>query len=66
MGYFRSPKTKQAKRMAEADLVDGVPVRGKRTPANIPDSYDDINVAAWRDRCWKRFRKFRYWRVASQ
>lgn len=65
MGYFRYPRTKQAKAVAAGDAADGLPPRGKRTACNIVDSYDDISVAAREDRSWKRFRKLKWRRIAS-
>lgn len=64
MGYFRAPRTMNEQRAAEAHVVDGLKVRGRRKAHNLPDSYDDIGVAAWFNRNWKRFRKTR-WREAS-
>lgn len=63
MAYFRYPRTKQEKTVAAADVVDGVKRRGKRSIMNIPDSYDDLRVAAWTDRSWKRLRKLKWRRI---
>lgn len=53
--YFRHPKTAQEKRKYydHPELV-----RGKRTPRNLPDSYDDYWVKKQRN--WKSKRKTQY------
>lgn len=60
MSYHRKPKTAQE---ARAAFASPVAVRGKRTPRALPTSYSDIDVAARRDRSWKRYRAAQ-WRAA--
>lgn len=43
---LRYPKTQSEKRLVASSLEQGVPVRAKRNPKNLPDSYDDLIVSA--------------------
>lgn len=42
MSFFRHPKTTAERRAAEACPV---PIRAKRNPVNLPNSYTDVNFA---------------------
>lgn len=42
--WLRNPKTQQEKKQSENAKDQDVPVRGKRSKQNLPDSYDDIPV----------------------
>jgi len=53
MAYFRKPKTMAERRAVSASPV---PVRRKRSIRALPSTFDDIDVAARRDRSWKRYR----------
>jgi hypothetical protein len=44
--WLRHPKTKQEKKEAETAKEEGVKVRGKRSPRNLPDLYDDKPVGS--------------------
>ena len=55
MSFFRKPKT-QAERKAnqEGDA------RPNRSPANLPNAWDDNPKASRDDRNWKKFRKTKW------
>lgn len=57
--YYRRPKSTNEKRWANAwvDEEYAIKPRGKRTPHNLPDAWDDCVRADIGDRCWKRHRK---------
>lgn len=44
--WLRHPKTKQEKKEAGKAKEEGVKVRGKRSPRNLPDLYDDKPVGS--------------------
>jgi len=52
---FKKPKTTQ-ERKANQDW----PVRGRRSPRQLPDEYDDVHRSNIRQRSWKRYRKTQY------
>ena len=55
MAYHRKPRTRQERREYQVGLV-----RAKRSPANLPNSWDDIPKSSAGDRSWKRQRKTRW------
>ena len=56
-GCYRNMRTTQEKRMYYAHCND-VNIRGKRTPKNLADPYDDIYFSPGKN--WKRKRKTQY------
>lgn len=65
-GRFRFPRTIGVFRAGDASLSsEGEPaMRGRRGRKYLPSAYDDRQVAARRDRSWKRYRVTR-WKAAS-
>ena len=63
-GSYRHPKTTQERRAngVRSDEDSHYEyVRGGRKGKNLPNSYDDLAVAAWKERrCWKSNRKNQY------
>lgn len=65
-GYHRSPKTTQERRAtgvrSDRDEYSHYEyARGKRRGKNLPNSYDDLRVAAYDERrCWKTQREKQY------
>ena len=59
--YYKHPKTTQEKRIGYGLIADGMRqfLRRKRSPINLPNSYDDIPKHQPR-RNWKRFRRHQY------
>jgi len=59
---WRRPKAQSERRAAACVLVEEgeVAPRPSRRQNNLPDSWDDYNVAAREDRSWKRYRKTRW------
>lgn len=46
---LRHPRTTAERRAGFAAKADGVPVRAKRRPANLPTTWDDIWITGQRD-----------------
>lgn len=53
MSWLRHPRTTQEARLYDRELS-----RAKRSPARLPNSYDDIQRSHYR--CWKAYRSTQY------
>jgi hypothetical protein len=53
---FRNPKTTNERRNSQDEEL----VRPKRNASNLPNSYDDLHNASYRDRSWKKNKKYQY------
>ena len=58
--YFRHPKTRNEKRLAQVIVPDEIPPRAKRNRSNLASEWDDRLVASRDERSWKKFRKTRW------
>lgn len=57
---IRRPQTTQERRMSfKVDDLEPE-VRTKRNYKNLPNAWDDKNIASWYDKNWKKYRKTKY------
>lgn len=53
---LRNPRTRNEARSFFNALDQGVKPRGRRSPANLPDAYDDVRRTDGKCRSWKKWR----------
>ena len=54
---YRNPKTTNERRNSQDDEHL---IRPKRNISNLPNSYDDLHNSSYRDRSWKKNKKYQY------
>ena len=60
MFCYRRPKT-----FNESKQFDKKYSRWKRSPSNIPSSWDDIDISDWRSKSWKdRTKRKHQWKIS--
>jgi len=63
---YRTPATTQEAKAYEAATAQGVKVRARRNPRNLPNSYDDKpRSRSYSANNWKRHRKNQYRATAA-